>query len=352
LNCAVLGCTGIVGQRFIKLLEDHPYFDLKIIVASTKNKDKIYKDAVHWIIEDDIPEFAKDLKINLFDINKIKQKNIKVVFCALPPKIAKDIEKNCANNSTAVFTNSRAHRYDLDVPILIPEANAEHIKLVESQKTKGFIITNANCTTTGLALALAPIRKYKIKKVFITSYQALSGAGYPGVSSLDINGNVVPFIDGEEEKIIIETKKILGKLADKKIKNIDYQIYPHCARVAVKEGHLESVFVELQKDFNLKKIKKDFENFNSLAGLPTSPKRPIIVKSQDNRPQPQLDRYAGSSEQSKGMSISIGRLKKQDNFLSFYLLVHNTIRGAAGNSVLNAEFAYKNGFLDALIRGD
>jgi aspartate-semialdehyde dehydrogenase len=324
------------------------------MVASEKNKDKYYKDVVHWIIEDEIPEFARDLKISNFDLRLLKQKNIKLVFSALPPDIAKCIEKRCANNGIAVFTNSRAHRYEDDVPILIPEINSEHIKLINIQKKKhkGFIITNANCTTTGLAIALAPLRKYKIKKIFITSYQALSGAGYPGVSSLDINGNVIPFISGEEEKIIIETKKILGNFKENKIQIDDYEVYPHCARVPVKEGHLESVFVELDKNFSLKQITKDFDCFKAVNGLPTAPAKPIIVKSENNRPQPALDKYAGSSEKSKGMSISVGRLKKQGRFLGFYLLVHNTIRGAAGNSVLNAEYAYKNGYLDKIIRGD
>lgn len=347
IKCAVLGCTGIVGQRFIKLLENHPYFKLSQIIASDKNKDKIYECAVNWLIEGEIPYYAKKLKIKIFDIKLLKEDNIKVIFCALPSNIALKIEKILLENGFAVFSNSKANRYKKNVPILIPEVNSSHINLIKSQnsKNKGFIITNANCSTTGLAIALKPLEKFKIKNVFVSTYQAISGAGYPGVASLNINSNVIPFIDGEEEKIVTETKKILGKFNGKKVTNNDIDIVSSCARVPVRDGHLESVIVEFKREVDLNLVKKAFRKNISIKNLPTSPKKSIIFTEGIDRPQPWKDSHAGLPSRAKGMSVTVGRLKKQGRWIRFWLVVHNTIRGAAGNSILNAEFALKNGFL-------
>lgn len=278
----------------------------------------------------------------------LQKKNIKVVFSALPPDIAKDQEKILADNGIAVFSNSRAYRYVDNVPILIPEVNSNHIKLLDYQKKfgKGFIITNANCSTTGLALALKPLLKFNIRNVFVSTYQALSGAGYPGVASLNINSNVVPYIDGEEEKIELEAKKILGELKINKIVESNIKIVSSCARVPVRDGHLESVVVEFDKEVNLILIKDAFRNFSWVNGLPSSPKKPIILNEEVDRPQPWKDAYAGYPNNARGMSVTIGRLKKQGRWVRFWLVVHNTIRGAAGNSILNAEYALKNGYLE------
>ena len=348
IKCAVLGCTGIVGQRFIKLLENHPYFKLSQIIASDKNKDKIYECAVNWLIEGEIPYYAKKLKIKIFDIKLLKEDNIKVIFCALPSNIALKIEKILLENGFAVFSNSKANRYKKNVPILIPEVNSSHINLIKSQnsKNKGFIITNANCSTTGLAIALKPLEKFKIKNVFVSTYQALSGAGYPGIASLDINSNVIPFIEGEEEKIEIELKKILGKLNKNIISNKKLKIVTNCARVPVRDGHLESVVIEFEKDIDIKLIKNAFTRLSSIKNLPTSPKKPIIFIEKENRPQPLIDAYTGKPKRARGMSVTVGRLKKQGKWICFWLVVHNTIRGAAGNSILNAEYAFKKGFLN------
>ena len=321
-----------------------------MITASEKNHNKLYGKAVHWLLEDDVPNYVKTLKIRSFNLDFFKENDIKVVFSALPPDVAKKQEKILADNGFAVFSNSRAHRYKEDVPILIPEVNPDHIKLVKyQQKTgAGFIITNANCSTTGLSIALKPILKFNICNVFVSTYQALSGAGYPGVASLEINSNVVPFINGEEEKIELETKKILGEFQGEKIGNNNISIISNCARVPVRVGHLESVVVEFKKEVNLSSIKRAFNNFISIKELPTSPKKPIILRDEIDRPQPWKDAYAGQPNRARGMSVTVGRLKKQGKCIRFWLVVHNTIRGAAGNSILNAEYALQKGY----IRGD
>jgi len=302
---------------------------------------------VHWLIDGEVPSYVKKLQIKLFDLKLFKKKGIKVVFSALPPIIAVNIEKTLAENGFAVFSNSRAYRLDKSVPILIPEVNPDHIKLIKVQKKKhkGFIVTNPNCSTTGLAIALKPLTKYKIRNVIVTTYQALSGAGYPGVSSIDILGNVIPYIGGEEERIQIETKKILGEFHNNKINNKKIEIIPSCARVPVRDGHLESVIVEFEDDVDLDDIKKEIRKFSSIGNLPTSPRKPLILRNENNRPQPILDVNAGSPARTRGMSVSVGRFKKHGNRVRFLLLVHNTIRGAAGNSVLNAEYAKQEGYL-------
>ncbi len=299
------------------------------------------------MIEGDIPNYAKNLRINTFDLELFNKRNIKVVFSALPPDVALLYEKILANNGFAVFSNSRAYRYEDDVPILIPEVNPDHIKLTNFQKngSNGFIITNANCSATGLALALKPLLQFNIRNVFVSTYQALSGAGYPGVASLNINSNVVPYIKGEEEKIIAETKKILGKLNGNKIRDYKINIVSSCARVPVRDGHLESVVVEFENEVDLNLIKNAFSNNSSIKNLPTSPETSIILAKEIDRPQPWKDAYAGAPQRARGMSVTIGRLKKQGRWVRFWLVVHNTIRGAAGNSILNAEYALKKGYL-------
>lgn len=347
IKCALLGGTGIVGQRFVKMLSDHPFFELSLIIASEKNENRQYGTAVHWMIEGDIPSVVKKMKINTFKLNLFEMKGIKVVFSALPPEIAKMWENKLAERGCAVFSNSSAHRLDTNVPLLIPEVNPNHIKLVEYQmrKRSGYIVTNPNCSTTGLAIALKPLVKYKIRKVIVSTYQALSGAGYPGVPSLDINSNVIPYIKDEEDKIENETKKILGILRNNRVINKDILVIPSCTRVPVREGHLESVVVEFADNVSLTNIKEAFETFSSIKNLPTSPLKPIILRDEEDRPQPLLDLNAGQPSRAQGMSVTIGRLKKQQKQLRFFLLVHNTIRGASGNSILNAEYALQKKYL-------
>lgn len=299
------------------------------------------------MIEGDIPSNVKKLKIKSFDLEIFKKRGIKIVFSALPPDIAIKLERKLAENGFAVFSNSRAYRYEDDVPILIPEVNPDHVKLVDSKRKAGtgFIITNANCSTTGLAIALKPLLKFNIRNVFVSTYQALSGAGFPGIPSVDINSNVIPFINGEEEKIELETKKILGGFQNQKVINNGITIVSSCARVPVRDGHLESVVVEFEKEVDLSSIKRAFNTFPRVKDLPTSPEKPIVLREETDRPQPWRDAYAGQPNRARGMSVTVGRLKKHSRWLRFWLVVHNTIRGAAGNSVLNAEYALQKGYV-------
>lgn len=329
------------------MLEDHPFFELSLIVASTKNEGKQYGETVHWLIGRDVPLNARGLKIREFNLDVFKEMGVKVVFSALPPDIAKEYEKRLAESGYAVFSNSSAYRFDEKVPILVPEVNPDHIKMVDLQRKKhsGYIVTNPNCSTTGLVIALKPLMKYKIRRVIVSTYQALSGAGYPGVPSVDINGNVIPYIKGEEEKIVDETKKILGVFQDDTVVNKDIVIVTSCVRVPVRDGHLESVVVEFEDDVDLKDIKQIMNMFSSIKNLPTSPVKPIILRDEVDRPQPLLDSYAGEPRSAEGMSVTVGGFKKQQSMVRFFLLVHNTVRGAAGNSILNAEYAMQKGYL-------
>lgn len=341
----VLGCTGLVGQRFVQLLAEHPYFELEFLAASEKSTGKSYGSLSKWLLDTTIPENLKNLKVkNLEDVDKSEAE---LLFSALPAEIAKEVELKYAKKGFKIFSNTSAFRMHSQVPILVPEVNPEHLELVKYWE-KGFIVTNPNCTTAGLVLGLKPLMEFGIKNVVVSTYQALSGAGYPGVASLDILGNVIPFIEEEEEKVERESKKILGKLKNKKILYAEFEVTASCARVPVRDGHLESVVVELEKDLELDDVKKAFSQFRALPQklkLPTAPQKPIIVLNAANRPQPALDAYAGEPNRARGMAVSIGRLKKIGRKIRFFLLSHNTIRGAAGCSLLNAELALKEGYL-------
>jgi len=341
LKVGILGVTGAVGQRFIELLENHPYFELTSIVASEKNIGKKYSEVMKdkWTTSKEIPNYARELILEKCSPNL----NCKIVFSALDSEIAETIEKNFLKSGSIVISNSKNHRMDEEVPLLIPEVNPEHLEIIP-KNSKGFIVTNPNCSTTGLILALAPLhKKFKIKKIFVTTMQALSGAGYPGVPSPDILDNVVPYISGEEEKIESESLKILGNIEENKIKFADIKISAHCNRVSVKDGHLKTVSIEFEEKPPLEEIKKELENFNPLKdlNLPSSPESLIKIKEESNRPQPKYDR-----EEGKGMSVTVGRIRKC-NLLDYKMIIlsHNTIRGAAGGAILNAELLYKKGFL-------
>lgn len=350
IPCAVLGCTGLVGQYFVKLLSNHPFFEIKLLTASENSKGKKLGDFLEHLDHGDLPDELKKLKIELTSEKEIINSGIKLVFSALPSSVAGTIEDNLRREGIFVFSNSGAHRMDSDVPILIPEINPEHISLIELQRERygGFIITNSNCTTSGLAIALKPLLKFGVKRVFMSSYQSISGAGRKGLPSMDILGNLIPYIKDEEEKVERETRKILGSLMDKKIEPIEFELAVNCCRVPVKVGHLESVMVELDRDFNIEEILNAFNSFKGIpqeARLPSAPEKPLIVREENNRPQPGLDSCAGNPERAKGMAVSIGRIRKKGKILVFFLLVNNLVRGSAGGSVLNAEFAYYKGIL-------
>jgi aspartate-semialdehyde dehydrogenase len=336
----------MVGQRFIQLLEDHPWFEISELAASERSAGKPYEEAVdgRWKVETPIPVkvasiVVKECKPNL---------DCKMVFSALDASIAGQIEEDFTKAGYVVSSNSRNHRMDDDVPLLIPEVNAEHTAIIEQQKKKyngkGYIVTNPNCSTIGLVLAAAPLhKKYGIKRLMVTTLQALSGAGFPGVPSLDILDNVIPFIGGEEGKMESESLKLLGTLKGGKFVYADIKISASCNRVHVKDGHLECVSIEMEKKPSINELILTLKEFNPLKdlNLPFSPPQPIIVKEEENRPQPKYDRDLG-----KGMASIVGRVRECPVLdYKFLVLSHNTIRGAAGAAILNAEYLKVKGLL-------
>ncbi len=327
IKAALFGATGAVGQVFMWMLHDHPWFELTRVVASESREGKDYGSEVHWILPQEIPEEILSLEIASFNIEEMREQGIQIVFSALPNHIAEKIEPQLIEAGFAVFSNASHYRYSEHVPILIPEANMDQLNWIEKQgyPEKGFIITNANCSTTGLAVAMAPLRKFGIKDVIVSTYQSVSGAGHPGLSALDITGNVVPFIGGEEEKMRKEFKKILS---------VDVDIHPFCVRVPVMFGHLETVWVEFEQDVELGDIIKAWAECSSgVDHLPSTPAKPIIYEDQNDLPQIKMAFY-GDPE---GMVVYTGRLKRQGNRIGFSLLVNNVVKGAAGGSIQNAE---------------
>ncbi|MFC2170024.1 aspartate-semialdehyde dehydrogenase [Acidobacteriota bacterium] len=350
VKIGVLGCTGIVGQQFIRMLNDHPYFEVVALTSSKKSAGNKYSDAADWIVSENVPESVKDMLITETVLEEILKKNVKVVFSGLPAEAAKNIEGALAEEGVHVFTNASAYRMDPHVPIVIPEVNPEHLDLVKdsSLKKRGFIVTNSNCTTTGLVLGLKPLQNFGLKSVVVTTYQALSGAGRRGVASLDILGNVLPYIKNEEEKVEKETLKILGTLQNNSVKDADFEMNTSCCRVPTRDGHLESMVVELEEDIDVQTISKALSSFRGVPQdlrLPTAPEVPVIVRDEEDRPQPMLDVNAGRPNRAKGMAVSVGRIRKKGKRVNFFLLVHNTIRGAAGTCILNAELAVVKNYI-------
>lgn len=347
LRACVLGATGMVGQHFIRILENHPTFELVAVTASEHSMRKKYSNATDWIVSNAIPKNVENLKVLATNSDEILKQDIDLVFSALPSSIAFDIESNLAQGGFPVFSNAGAHRMDPDVPILIPEINPKHLELVKEQDYgDGFIITNSNCSTSGLVFGLKPLQEFGIKSVTVSTYQAVSGAGRKGVSSMDILGNVIPFISNEEEKMVSETKEILGYLESGRVKPATFDVNASCVRVPVQDGHLESIVVDLEETVEIERIIEtltDFTGEPQSLKLPTAPSQPIIVLNESDRPQPRRDLSLEKGD--LGMAVKIGRVRKQGERLNMFLLVHNTIRGAAGASILNAEFALAKGVL-------
>ncbi len=345
VKVAVLGATGMIGQRFIEMLEDHPYFEMEGLYASERSEGKRLADVLK--VRDHVyKDETLDRRIETMDLDKIS-KNCRIAFSGIPSDLAGPTETELAEKGIGVFTNAGSHRMDKNVAILIPEVNPQHIESIKDQSTYdngGFIITNANCSSTGIAAPLAALNDaYGLKQVFISTYQALSGAGYPGVPSLDAVGNVVPFIKGEEEKMETELAKMLGKYEDKQFKFADFKVYANCVRVPVVDGHLESLTLSMDSEPSIDELTRTLENFKGepqKLGLPSAPEHPIIVRKEENRPQPAFDVFAGGTGRTKGMAVTLGRIRKKDEFYKIFALSHNTLRGGAGGSVLNAELAY------------
>jgi len=350
---AVIGVTGAVGQEFLVSLKDHPWFQITQIAASERSAGKKYPDALrdetsgisNWQVGGQIPDYVKDMTV--LSVDQIKTEELDLIFSSIESGAARDIESKFAKDIPVISTSS-AHRYEEDVPILIPGINDEHADLLDEQKKnrnwKGWIAPLPNCTTTGLAITLKPLyEKYGAKKVLMTSMQAISGAGRdPGVSAMDVTDNIIPYIPKEEGKVKIETAKILGKLKDGKIEPADIKVSCTCTRVPVIDGHTESVFVETTDDVDPITAKKTFEEYSkniSVAGMPSAPEDYYIVHDDPTRPQPRIER-----EVNDGMTTSIGRLEKEELFdhgLKYVLFSHNKKMGSAKGAVLLAEMLYK-----------
>jgi aspartate-semialdehyde dehydrogenase len=341
----ILGATGVVGQRFIQLLEHHPQFEVTAVAASDRSQGKAYGEACTWRLLGEMPERVRSLPVQA----PKPPLECDLVFSSLPGDIARETEDSFAAAGYAVITNSSAFRMDEDVPLLIPEVNHQHLDLLARQRRRytsgGYIVTNPNCSAVALALALAPLHAaFGVSAAVATTLQALSGAGYPGVASLDILDNVLPYIGGEEEKMEAETRKILGRCVDAQIQPAPMAVSAQCHRVNVADGHMVAVRVKLSRAAELNDLHDALASFKSLPqelGLYSAPRFPIVVRDEVDRPQPKLDRDAGN-----GMTVTIGRLLP-DAVLDyrFVALGHNTIRGAAGAAILNAELLIALGHL-------
>lgn len=354
LRVGVLGATGMVGQSYISLLEGHPWFETAHLVASPSSAGKKYCDAVagRWHMRNDIPENLMNLKVySIIDIANAK-KNCDFVFSALDSEIAKEWEEKYAETGIPVVSNASTHRHTPDVPMIIPEINPQHLEIIPVQQRnrkwkKGFIVVKPNCSLQSyLAPLFALHGKFRIKKAIVATMQAVSGAGHPGVSSLDISDNIIPYIGGEEEKSEKEPKKILGKIEGGRIAyDESFEISAHCNRVPIIDGHMACVSVEFEKKPSKEETLEAWKNFKGLPQelkLPFAPKQPIIYREENNRPQTRLDRDNG-----KGMAVTVGRLR-ECNVLQwrFVGLSHNIVRGAAGGGILNAELLKAKEYLD------
>lgn len=345
VEVGILGATGMVGQHFVKFLQNHPWFEVKWLGASDRSAGKKYSEATSWRLDGVMPEAVRDVVVE-----ECKPGNApRLVFSAMDASVATEIERAFAGAGHIVVSNSRNHRMEPDVPLLVPEINPDHLKLVPLQQQKrgwkGQIVTNPNCSTVVLTMALGPLKPFGITKVIVTTLQAISGAGYPGVASMDINANVIPFIGGEEEKMEQETQKILGAFQGDRVEPLPAKVSAHCNRVPVVDGHTETVSVELQAKPGENELIEALRRFTGVPQerrLPSAPARPVIFMEERDRPQPRRD-----AERERGMAVFVGRLRRCPVLdYKFVALGHNTVRGAAGAAVLNAELMYSEGFLD------
>lgn len=345
VRVAVLGATGTVGQRFIQLLEGHPWFEVAALTGSERSAGKTYGEAARWVLDTPMPAAVRAMPI----LDEGAPLDTPLVFSALPSKTAGAIEQRLAAAGHIVCTNASDHRMDPDVPLLIPEVNPDHLELIAVQRRRrgwpGAIVANANCTATGPTMALRPLHDaFGLTKVMLMSMQALSGAGYPGVPSYDAIDNVIPYIGGEEPKVETEPQKMLGVLADGAVAPAPFVLSAHCNRVPVLEGHLECLSVAFARRPAIDEVLSVLRGFRGLPqelGLPSAPPQPVIVRDEPDRPQTRRDRDAG-----RGMSTVVGRVRPCPILeVKFVCLSHNTIRGAAGGSLLNAELMYAQGML-------
>ncbi|MBZ5630802.1 MAG: aspartate-semialdehyde dehydrogenase [Acidobacteriia bacterium] len=341
----ILGATGVVGQRFIQLLEHHPWFEPAWLAASERSAGRAYGDIVRWRLRTPIPAHVARMKIS----PAIPEEAPRVIFAALDADFARELEPRFAAHGCAVVTNSSALRMQEDVPLVVPEVNADHVRVIHAQRWRrdsgGFVVTNPNCSAIGLVMALGPLhRRFGLEKVMVVTMQAVSGAGYPGVASLDILGNVIPYIAQEEEKMEAETRKLLGRADVSRIHSAEFAMSAQCNRVAVEDGHTESVSVKLEKPAQAEEMIETWRSFRGVPQelrLPNAPEQPVIYDTAPDHPQPRFDVDRGA-----GMSATVGRLRPCGVLdWKFTVLSHNTIRGAAGAALLNAELLKAQGYL-------
>ena len=347
LKVGVLGATGAVGQRFVQLLHNHPWFRVTALAASERSAGKPYREAVTWRLDTPIPGAVQDLQVSRCEPGL----DCDLVFSGLDSSVAGPIEAAFAAADYAVVSNSKNHRMDDDVPLLVPEVNADHCRIIDYQRKRrgydrGFIATNPNCSTIGLTMALKPIAdRFGVRKVAVTTMQALSGAGYPGIPSLEILDNVLPFINEEEDKMERETLKLLGTFQDNRIRNARTVVSAQCNRVHVQDGHTECVSVGLDRKTDREGLAKALRSYTAMPQelrLPFAPRHPIVVRDEPDRPQPRIDRDAEN-----GMAVTVGRIRPCPVLdMKFVVLSHNTIRGAAGTAIMNAELLRTQGYLD------
>jgi len=346
IEVGILGATGMVGQQFLRLLEDHPWFEAKWLGASDRSAGKSYAEATPWRLDGTVPERAAQARVEDCRPGRAP----KLVFSALDASAAGELERAFAEAGHVVVSNAASHRMDPDVPLLVPEINPGHLQLIPVQRRnrgwRGAIVTNPNCSTVVLAMSLAPLKTFGLARVIATTLQAISGAGYPGVPGIDIAGNVIPFIGAEEEKMQREPQKILGDFAGEAIRPLDTKISAHCNRVPVTDGHTLTISVELARHPAEAEVLEALENFRGIPQerrLPSAPRQPLIYLPECDRPQPRRDAH-----REHGMSVFLGRLRPCPVLdYKFVALGHNTLRGAAGAAVLNAELIYSEGLLDS-----
>jgi len=343
IEVGILGATGMVGQHFIRFLQGHPWFDLKWLGASDRSAGKLYKDAMVWHSAGLVPDSVKELTVE-----ESKPGNApRLLFSAMDASVATEIERAFAQAGHVVVSNSRNHRMEQDVPLLVPEVNSDHLSLLEVQRSnrgwKGGIVTNANCASIMAVMALAPLHEaFGVRRLFVATMQAVSGAGYPGVPSLDILGNVIPFIGGEEGKIESEIQKMLGRRMETHIEHAPITISAHANRVSVENGHTVCLSVDFENHVDAGaalEVLRDWQGDECARGLPSSPERPLAVTDAPDRPQPRRDVDLG-----RGMTVTVGRVREDPLFdVKLVAMGHNTVRGAAGASVLNAELLVSTG---------
>ncbi|WOF16255.1 aspartate-semialdehyde dehydrogenase [Methanoplanus sp. FWC-SCC4] len=329
INVGVLGATGAVGQRFVQLLAEHPWFNLETLTASERSAGKTYRDAVNWRLDKPFPESTGDITVSHTDVASLK--GLDLVFSALPANLATKLESDIADAGIAVCSNASSHRMDKNVPLVIPEVNQEHLGLIDVQRDSGrdgFIVTNPNCSTIVMAMALNPIRSRGLSDIRVATMQAMSGAGFDGVAAMAIYDNVIPYIGSEEEKMENETLKIMGQFDGAEILPAEFSVSASCHRVPVIDGHTMAIWASVNA--SPEELKADYRNYSApFSGLPTQPEKSVQLLEESDRPQPRLDRNRGD-----GMTVSVGRIREGIRFIA---MGHNTIRGAAGASILNAE---------------